>query len=213
MNPRLQYYGVTAYKWGGFYLSLFSVIFLAVAVSMDGLGAGLACGLKRVRIPAIPVFLMGIAAGSAVLLSLLVGTFLGNFFGPRWAVLAGGTLLIILGLFMSWQAWRGQDQGGLLGLRTNPLRADADQSGSISCQEALVLGAALALDGFAAGFGAALAGYNPWLTGLAVAVTNVIFVKAGLRLGWMAAVLARKQILIIPGFLIVVLGVLKIIIR
>lgn len=192
-------------------MSLLPVILLAVAVSLDGLGAGLACGLKRVRVPFFSVALMGFAAGGAVLISMLVGAFLSEFFSAPVAVLAGGVLLIILGLFMSWQAWRQRTPTGFLGLRSDPLRADADSSGTINCAEALVLGIALALDGFAAGFGAALAGFSPWITGLAVAAMNMLFISAGLRLGQAVAARAQKRLLLVPGLLLLVLGIFKII--
>ena len=70
-------------------MSFFAVLLLAVAVSMDGLGAGVACGLKGVRVPFPSVALMGLAAGSAVLVSMMMGVLVGSFINPRWAVLAG----------------------------------------------------------------------------------------------------------------------------
>lgn len=188
-----------------------SVVFLAIAISIDGLGAGFACGVSRVRVPFLSVVLMGTAAGSAVLVSMLVGSLAGSLFNPRLAVLAGGILLICLGLFMLFQARGMGKQGGLLGLLSDPSKADADHSGSISAREAIFLGTALALDGFGAGFGAALAGFSPGLTGLAAAVTNVVFISAGLWLGWMASeALSLKFIRFLPGMIILILGVLKV---
>lgn len=192
-------------------MAFFAVIFLAIAVSMDGFGAGMACGLNGVRIPFLSITLMGIAAGGAVLVSMLAGTLVGSFINPRWAVLAGGLLLIFLGLFMLWQASKVGEQGGLMGLLHDPLRADVDHSGSISAQEAIMLGIALALDGFGAGFGAALAGFSPVASGLAVAAVKIIFVSAGLELGRIARSLPLKHIRILPGLIILALGVMKII--
>ena len=119
-------------------------------------------------------------------------------------------MLSVLGLLMLWQAGKA-GQGGLIGLLHDPVSADADHSGSISAQEAIMLGVALALDGFGAGFGAALAGFSPFATGLSVAVVKVIFVYAGLGLGRMARGLPIKQFKIIPGLIILALGLLKII--
>lgn len=178
---------------------------------MDGFGAGMACGLNGVRIPFPSIALMGLAAGSAVLISMLAGTLVGSFIDPRWAVLAGGLLLIVLGIFMLWQNGKAGEQGGLMGLLNDPVRADVDHSGGISAREAIILGVALALDGFGAGFGAALAGFSPIATGLAVAVVKVIFVSIGLALGRFARSLPLKDIKILPGLIILALGVLKII--
>lgn len=192
-------------------MTLLAVVLLAIAVSVDGLAAGVACGLKGVRIPLSSVALMGAAAGSAVLISMVAGALVGRVISPRLAVLSGGMLLILLGLFLLLQAGKGEEQGGLMGLVHNPARADADHSGSISAREAIILGVPLALDGFGAGFGAALAGFSPAATGLAVAVVKIIFVSAGLKLGQMARSLPLKEIKALPGLIIMVLGVLKII--
>jgi putative sporulation protein YtaF len=192
-------------------LSYFAVLLLAIAVSVDGLGAGLACGLKGVRIPLSSIALMGAAAGGAVLTSMVAGALVSKVISPRLAVLSGGMLLILLGLFLLWQAGKGAEQGGLMGLVHDPALADTDHSGSISAREAVMLGIALALDGFGAGFGVALAGFSPAATGLAVAVVKVAFVSAGLRLGQMARSMPLKKIKALPGLIIMVLGLLKII--
>jgi putative Mn2+ efflux pump MntP len=191
-------------------LSLFPIILLAIAVSLDGLGAGLACGLKQVRIPFLSVVLIGAAAGGAVLISMLLGAWLGGFFYPKLAGRAGGLILAGLGLYMLGQALRGGEAKGLFGLLHDPAKADADNSGSIRGHEAVVLGVALALDGFGAGFGAALAGLSPAATGLAVALANVAFVSAGLHLGRMVSPQAQRHMMILPGLIILVLGALKI---
>ena len=61
-------------------MSIAAAVLLAVAVSLDGLGAGLACGAGRVRIPLPSVLLMGAAAGGAVFVSMSAGALAGNLF-------------------------------------------------------------------------------------------------------------------------------------
>lgn len=192
-------------------MSLFPVIFLAIAVSLDGLGAGLACGLKGVRIPFLSIVLMGAAAGSAVLLSMATATVLGSFITPQLAGLMGGLLLMGLGLFMLVPA-RGNGGGrGFLALRHDPTRADADRSGSIRGKEAMVLGIALALDGLGAGFGVGLVGLSLGVTGLAVTLANIVFISAGLQVGRLVSALASRSLLILPGLIIFTLGLVRII--
>lgn len=192
-------------------MSVFAVILLAVAVSIDGFGAGLACGIGRVKIPVLSIVLMGLAAGGAVLCSMLIGSLVGALLAPVLAKIIGGLLLIGFGLLMVWHLGKEEDKGGLLGLLNEPSQADADHSGSISAREAVILGLALALDGFGAGFGAALAGFSPLATGLAVAVTKILFVSSGCKLGYMASgTQIAQQIKVLPGLIIIGLGVLKI---
>lgn len=191
-------------------MNILSVMLLAVAVSIDGLGVGLACGLGRVKIPAISLLFMGVASGSAVLISMLAGRLVGRFLNPSLTTWLGGTLLIVFGLWMLWQL-KGSKKQGLMSLLDDPARADTDGSGGISVREAVVLGIALALDAFGAGFGAALAGFSPLATGISVAVAKVLLVGGGVKLGHLAAgyswVMSLK---VLPGLIICALGILKI---
>lgn len=193
----------------GFSLSIAAAVLLAVAVSLDGLGAGLACGAGRVRIPLPSVLLMGAAAGGAVFVSMSAGALAGNLFSAALTRRLGGGLLIFFGLWLLGEAGR-EDKGGLLGMLRDPARADADRSGSISMGEAAVLGLALALDGFGAGFGAAMAGYSPLVTGLLVALVKVAFVSLGQRAGRrLTAFALTRHLQVLPGLIILALGLMK----
>lgn len=191
-------------------MSFLAVVFLALAVSIDGLGVGFACGMGRVRISFLSLILMGTAAGLAVLVSMLAGSLAGVFLNSFYAEALGGLLLIGFGLLMLVQSRKADNRGGLLGLLDNPSRADIDHSGTISAREAVVLGIALALDGFGAGFGAALAGFPPLVTGAAVALTKVILVSGGVELGHLASGSKWvRKLKVIPGVIICALGILK----
>src|SRR5699024_11211761 len=61
----------------------------------------------------------------------------------------------------------------------DPTKADNDESGIISISEATVLGIALALDAFAAGFGAAMLGYSPFITAIFIALMSGLFLYSG----------------------------------
>ncbi len=76
--------------------------------------------------------------------------------------------------------------------------------------EAAVLGLALALDGFGAGFGAAMAGYSPLVTGLLVALVKVAFVSLGQRAGRrLTAFALTRHLQVLPGLIILALGLMK----
>ena len=94
-------------------------------------------------------------------------------------------------------------------LRT-PSSADMDASGSISPAEALVLGNALSLDAFGAGLGAALLGFHPLWTALAIMAFSGSFLALGLKTGlrfadnwWM------KHAAVLPALMLVVMGIMK----
>lgn len=74
----------------------FSLIFLSVATSIDALAAGASLGLlgASVRLSASILAAMTVALA---ITGLAAGQRLGKFFG-RWGMLAGGIVLVALGL-------------------------------------------------------------------------------------------------------------------
>lgn len=193
-------------------MSWLSVFLLAVAVSIDGFGAGFACGASGVKIPIYSLILMGFAAGGAMLASMLAGNLTGTIFTAAIAAWLGGLILIFFGLLMLWQSRGNNQRSGLLGLLDDPVLADADHSGILSAKEAAILGVALAMDGFGAGFGAALAGFPPLITGISVAAAKIIMVGFGVHLGHLASGhFIFKYVKALPGLIICALGILKII--
>ncbi|SDS05357.1 putative sporulation protein YtaF [Paenibacillaceae bacterium GAS479] len=91
-------------------------------------------------------------------------------------------------------------------LRT-PQAADVDSSGSISAGEALLLGAALSLDAFGAGLGAAMVGLEPWLTAISIMLASGLFLLAGMRFGFRFSGVRRMRLLgVLPGMLLLLIG-------
>ena len=81
--------------------------------------------------------------------------------------------------------------GLVINVLKKPTAADLDNSGSITGIEAFILGIALSLDAFGAGFGAALLGYSPYALAIAVALMSSLFKcwhtvwQSFSRLSWM----------------------------
>lgn len=95
-------------------------------------------------------------------------------------------------------------------LRT-PAAADLDRSGTISATEAAWLGAALSLDAFGAGIGAAMIGYPAFWTALFIALFSGIFLKLGQQLGAVAVVRWSwmKKLTFLPGCVLIIMGIMK----
>jgi putative Mn2+ efflux pump MntP len=233
-----------------------SLALLALAVSLDGFGVGVAYGLRRIRIPALSVAIIACCSAFAVALAMTVGHLLAGWLSPRTASAAGAVILFALGGWALWQSLHNRDSGGadadtprngavaplagtlpgpagaeavlrpvprvnLLTLEIRPLgiiihilrtpsAADADRSGTISAGEAVWLGAALSLDAFGAGIGAALLGLPVVGTPVAVALSCAAFLWLGLGVGrkagghpWI------RTMSILPGVIMMALGVLR----
>lgn len=203
-----------------FYMGL---LFLVIAVSIDGFGVGMTYGMRKVQVPLHALVIIMCCSGIVVLASMTLGTVLRSFISPDIAGMLGGLILIALGLFSLFNSLRPEKtnrKDGAVKHRLDdfkevlitPDKADLDQSGVISTSEALLLGMALALDAFGAGFGASMLGYSPLLTAVSVACMSGLFLLCGIKIG---VLLSRNKLLqrltLFPPFLLIGLGVFNLI--
>lgn len=94
-------------------------------------------------------------------------------------------------------------------LRT-PAAADVDQSGIITAGEAFLLGAALSLDAFGAGIGAAMVGFPPLLTSVIIAGASGTFLWLGTHVGFrIAGWRWMKPMAVLPGIILILMGLFK----
>src|SRR5690606_18851213 len=94
---------------GGDYMAeqVLSLALLALSVSLDGFGAGVAYGLCRIRIPALSVLIIAGCSALAVALGMSAGRILGGYLVPRAASAAGAAILIGIGCWSLYQCLRG----------------------------------------------------------------------------------------------------------
>jgi len=202
-------------------LSLFSMILLGLAVSLDGFGVGLAYGVRNLKIPFVSLIIISLSSAAAILISMFTGRMAAYFISAEFASFIGGIILVGIGIWIVFQAFTSYKQrsvnqsskssfGGITELLKEPQKADFDRSGEISGKEAVVLGIALAMDAFGAGFGAALMGFNPYATSAAVGLSKIILVSSGFYLGsyYLARYLGQKASCL-SGVVLILLGILS----
>ncbi|WP_206099012.1 sporulation membrane protein YtaF [Paenibacillus nanensis] len=88
---------------------LVSLIVLAFAVSLDGLGVGVTYGLRRIRIPFLSVFIIACCSGFIIWLSMQAGGWLGGFISETAAKLIGASILIVIGCWALIQLTRSKN--------------------------------------------------------------------------------------------------------
>lgn len=197
------------------------LLFLVVALSLDGLFVGLSFGLRGIRVAAGSLLILAACSGIALALSMAAARQLAGlpFGGPTLS----GLILVAVGLWRLLQGWREVhvDQDGPLFSLTlpqlglvvqvlvDPARADRDQSGQIEVGEAVVLGTALALDAMAVGMAVASVRAAPLLplwvaTGLYLFTRGGIAVAARLGSAWQHS---RQRLL--PGVILMLLGLVQ----
>ncbi len=206
-----------------------SLLILAFAVSLDNFSVGLTYGLRKMRIPLKSIGIIACCSAIALVIAMTIGRFIISFFSPAFAESIGGIILIVLGAWVLFQFLRSEKSkdvlphektivnfeikslGLVIKILQKPMSADFDKSGTITGIEALMLGVALSLDAFGAGFGAAMLGYSPYYLAIAVAVMSSLFVYLGLKVG---AVFSKsdwiQKFSFVPGILLILIGIWKI---
>jgi putative Mn2+ efflux pump MntP len=178
------------------------LVIIALAVSLDGCGVGLLYGVSRIRIPMLSLFIISLCSGIMIWCSMIAGQYFVHWFTPELAKSVGAVILVAVGIWAIIQFFL-----------NSPMNADKDQSGNISPWEAALLGAALSLDALGAGIGAAMVGYSPLPTAILIAMSSGIFIMIGLRMGRLAARLRWLRTLsLLPGFMLVTMGIMKLLI-
>ena len=178
-------------------------LILAISSSIDSFGIGITYGIKNTRITFVAklvVFLISLCIST---LSISVGKFIYRLFSPFFCNIIGFLILILMGLFIIFQALRKSKKtassdensqkriynlfinsfGITIQIIKNPINSDLDNSKNIDGKEALYLGFALSLDSLCIGIGNAMLGMFSFIFPMLVAFFQLIFLSLGLIFG------------------------------
>lgn len=193
---------------------IWSILGLALAVSLDSFGAGTTYGLRKIRIPFLSTLIIAGCSGMSMFFSMKMGAQIADWLSPPIANGIGATILILLGSWTLFHYFCSGDEeekekevtsdshrmasviesriwtlelrklGLVIQILKTPAVADMDASGSISPTEALLLGIALSLDSLGAGLGAALLGLEPWIIAITITIMCGLFLRLGMWTGF-----------------------------
>ena len=152
----------------------------AIALSLDGLTAGMSLGFRSVKIPFISYLWIAMISCGFAGIALWFGEKSERLFSPCVGQFLGASVLILLGIRQLYQAFhpfskkQKHKKRGLLttfhlwGLTVQILRepanGDLDHSGEIDVKEAILLGFCLSVDMLGAGIGLSISGIvNYWI--------------------------------------------------
>jgi len=196
------------------YMSLFSIVF---AVSIDGFGVGVTYGMRQIRLTLPALLIIMLASGTIVSLSMTIGHLIRTVISPDITSLFGSSILILLGLIVltinlktkfNWKLLNKKPFERFTSILSNPHKADKDKSGVISAGEAVILGIALAMDAFGAGFAAAILGHSVFITAISVGLMSAIFLYSGSKLGLLLAQSkTMEKFTLLPPILLIGIGV------
>ena len=159
---------------------ILSVAILAVSLSIDAFGVGIAYGLRKVQIPFLSKMVICFFSILYSGMALALGKAIYGIIPPIAAKITGVAMLAVMGIYIILKALPEDDRNNTAevcckGSRTileiavkslgitiqvikNPVEGDIDRSGYIDIQESLMLGLALSVDAIGVGIGSALAG-------------------------------------------------------
>lgn len=212
-------------------------LLIALALSLDGFGVGLSYGMRRIKIPLNSMSVIALCTVVAMGSSMLFGHWLILWFPTAPSKILGAVILLALGGFQLFQAIRNRiDEeeavtvmaspapltyemvfkirleffGLVIQVLKTPDLADIDGSGTISLGESFLLGCALAMDAFASGIGATLAGI-PLYVVFIVALTQMVMLRLGQVLVGKLSYAFLGKAKFLPGTVLVIIGLTKLI--
>lgn len=211
-------------------MEVFTLLLFALALNLDALGTGMSYGMRGIKLPIASVLIISGMSMAAVVLSMGAGKVVSSLVSPVFAQRLGGTLLLLVGLWVLAQSLlerkrepeeeedspkrimqiRIRTLGLVVQVMREPHRADLDSSGTISSREALLLGTALAMDALAAGMAVSMLGFSIWSTALVVGLGHVALTYLGLYSGTcLCSRSFARQVAALPGCILIALGLLK----
>jgi len=205
-------------------------VLIAIAISIDSLSVGIAYGVKRITVPILSLLILDVLSVTLLGLGFFTGNIILKLVPPIWTQVIGGSILLIMGLYLLIQGWINykypseniiaptqiavisiESLGIAINILRDPSRVDLDISGSIDTKEAVLLGIALAIDSLAVGVAVALSSISLILfTLLLVSIINIIFLLTGVAVGrkYIAHKFKEKAALL-PGCILIVLGLMR----
>lgn len=151
---------------------LLNSLILSLSSSIDSLGIGITYGIKNTKISILAKIVLFVISFTISVLSVWFGNIIKTIFSDFVTKLVGNILLIVIGIFIFFEA-----------IRKKEINFDLDFSNSIDGKEAFFLGFALSLDCFCIGSCGSILGVNSFLFPLFISIFQLIFLGMGNRLG------------------------------
>lgn len=179
---------------------MWQILWIALLASLDCLSVGITYGMRKIRIPWISMMILSICSGIVMFASMKLGHWIMQWFSASFATTLGAMVFVFLGVCTLVQGVRGMRSSAVTSNRDteqrqkkrsyslyqvlqSPVKADRDQSGTISPMESFLLGFALSLDTLVIGLGTAMMGVPPTATAIAVTLMSGFFLYVGIALG------------------------------
>lgn len=202
-------------------MGLFSLVLIAIAVSIDGFWGGFAFGLRKIKIPFSSLLIISSWSVLCTMIAMMIGHYLKFVIPIGMAKYIGAVLLLMLAFYTLKEGYehRKEQKGtvkpkinlhDLVKILQNPLLADYDNQNDIKPMEGTLFGLAVAMDASIAAFTIALIGMNPFTTPFMFGLSHVVMIGSGNILSRTKMVAGiGERFSLVPGFILLILAVLR----
>ncbi len=149
---------------------MFTIILIAISLSIDAFGIGITYGIRKVIVPIMPKIIVSAISAFITFLSLSMGLQIQKFLPNLAAKIIGTLILFCMGIYLVFQSFL-------------PAKEKEIQITRINLTEAFFIGCALSVDSIGSGIGLAMLGFDNFYLSAAVAVCQFIFLSFGIFLG------------------------------
>lgn len=185
-------------------MHFFTTLLFTAAISLDGLGLGLAYGIRKITISIPSLLLIGITSASSVATAMICGQLVSRAISPAIGVKIGAVFMLLLGFSIICKS-NSPD-------KVNQKQKACNSTKDVHWYEAIILGLTLSLDAFWAGFGAAMSGSSILQITLLAGIMQVTFLTVGLFVGSLTVtVLNMNRLTRFPGWILLFVGLMGII--
>lgn len=210
-------------------MDLSYVILLGIAVSIDGFFAGIAYGLKNIRVSFLALSIIGFVTFVCTTLAMRSASLLLAFINPSIATLCGALLLIAIGsmsLLHQYLVKAPINENAaitktptkitislgqlVISIMAKPECADMDCSNHLNKTEALLLGLALGIDNMIATFAIGLTTSLQFYTPIVMCIIQSSIVWSGIYLAKkIISDPMKHKIAYAPGCVLILLGLIR----
>ena len=206
-------------------MMLFTIILLALSVSIDSLGIGITYGLRKTSISTSAKFILFIISFAFVCISVTLGYFLISILPNNIIKTVSVILLCLMGFLIIYEAMNTTEKkeykshqiflkplGITIQIIKNPISSDLNNSKIIEKNEAVYLAFALSLDSICVGITSSSFGMYSLLFPILVPLFQFLFLNVGIALGKKIILYntSIKKWNILSGILLIIIGVLRI---
>ena len=205
------------------------LIFLSVALSIDGFGVGVSLGMRRMKIPFKSIVVISICSAISLGVAMVIGEFISQHVSQGAAEKTGGIILIFLGVWMVFQFFKKEKEtteiqskekiifnfeikslGVVINILQKPSDVDFDKSGTINGVEALVLGVCTFAGCVWCGNWSSYDWDFPINSCSSIGCMSSIFIWSGLQSGkLLSKIKLVKHLSFLPGILLIIIGIFK----